>query len=111
MRTAVTPMSTLKRGELPHDIPKIIDKLKDKLKDDAPDFRNIRCPYCQWQPSPLSLWRCVDQGHPEYFAGGCGTTWNTFITRGCCPGCSHHWHYTACLQCANWSPHDEWYVE
>ena len=107
MGTTATPMSLLKRGDTPRDIVRIIDK----LKEDIPDFRLIRCPYCQWKPTPSSLWRCVDQGHPEYFADGCGTAWNTFITRGLCPGCDHHWHWTACLQCATWSPHEEWYVD
>ena len=41
---------------------------------------------------------------------GCGTNWQTFITGGVCPGCDHKWQYTACLQCAGWSPHEEWYV-
>jgi hypothetical protein len=70
----------------------------------------IRCPACGWQPSPSSRWTCVPTGVPENFQGGCGETWNTFQTKGRCPGCSHQWQYTACLQCQTWSKHEEWYT-
>jgi hypothetical protein len=52
---------------------------------------------------------CVSQGPPEFFTGGCGTVWNTFDTRGRCPGCSHQWTWTRCFACDGWSPHDDWY--
>ncbi len=78
--------------------------------DDGLSTRRVRCPQCQWNPSPSSRWSCLEhRGHPEYFHGGCGTAWNTFQTRGRCPGCSYQWRFTVCLQCAQWSPHDEWY--
>ena len=35
--------------------------------------------------------------------------WNTFWTRGVCPGCGHQWRETACLQCRKKSPHESWY--
>lgn len=39
----------------------------------------------------------------------CGTVWNTFWTGGVCPGCSHHWQKTQCLECGELSPHKDWY--
>ena len=69
----------------------------------------IRCPKCQWQPKRASRWMCAPCGAPEDFPDGCGHVWNTFDTRGRCPGCRHQWRYTACLSCARWSLHDDWY--
>jgi hypothetical protein len=74
-------------------------------------FSHIRCPLCAWRPTPSSTWRCLSSGTPEPFFGGCGTTWNTFATRGRCPGCSHQWQWTSCLRCAQWSLHEDWYEE
>ncbi|HEY8549153.1 MAG TPA: hypothetical protein VIL35_04280 [Vicinamibacterales bacterium] len=71
----------------------------------------IRCPLCLWQPRPSSRWFCASSPHPEGFLGGCGTAWNTFETRGLCPGCGHRWRWTSCLRCGGWSPHDAWYVD
>ena len=83
------------------------------LPDDREDdnrTRRIRCPRCQWVPESSSRWSCLDsRGYPEYFDGGCGTSWNTFQTRGKCPGCSHQWKWTICLACAAWSIHGDWY--
>jgi hypothetical protein len=80
------------------------------LEEETADFAGIRCPLCQWQPQSSSRWYCADCGHPEYFSGGCGTVWNTFTTRGLCPGCGHQWRYTACLRCHGWSLHEAWYT-
>jgi hypothetical protein len=60
----------------------------------------IRCPQCKWTPRTKSLWSCK-----------CGHHWNTFDTRGLCPGCGHQWEITGCLQCRAVSPHAEWYVD
>jgi hypothetical protein len=60
----------------------------------------IRCPQCKWTPRAKNLWSCK-----------CGHHWNTFDTRGLCPGCGHQWEITGCLQCGAMSPHREWYVE
>src|SRR5688572_30424821 len=79
--------------------------------DKGPDFSRIRCPLCKWKPSASSLWYCDDCGHPEYFFDGCGMEWNTFTTRGLCPGCGHQWRWTSCLRCEGWSLHEAWYVE
>jgi predicted amidophosphoribosyltransferase len=49
-------------------------------------------------------------GSPENFSGGCGHGWNTFDTRGACPGCSYQWKHTWCLDCGKPSLHDDWYV-
>jgi len=60
----------------------------------------IYCPKCSWRPSATDRWMC----NPS-----CGTVWNTFWTRGLCPGCGHQWLDTACLRCRKWSPHESWY--
>ena len=64
----------------------------------------IRCPKCSWEPSKDSRWYCA--GAPDT----CGHCWNTFETRGVCPGCSKQWQTTDCLSCGASSPHDDWYV-
>lgn len=73
------------------------------------DFSRIRCPLCNWQPKPAHRWFCTSCSYPEYLDEGCGMCWNTFITRGRCPGCAHQWRWTACLNCAEWSLHADWY--
>lgn len=78
--------------------------------DEHPDFNRIRCPLCKWRPKPTHRWFCAPCDQPEFFLAGCGTRWNTFATRGRCPGCGHQWRWTACLNCAGWSLHQEWYV-
>jgi hypothetical protein len=60
----------------------------------------IRCPQCKWAPRTKNLWSCK-----------CGHHWNTFDTRGLCPGCAYQWEITGCVQCGAMSPHLEWYVE
>jgi hypothetical protein len=60
----------------------------------------IRCPRCGWQPRKQDRWMCV-----------CLHVWNTFQTRGICPGCGREWSQTQCLSCQQWSPHEDWYVE
>ncbi|MDQ2745945.1 MAG: hypothetical protein M3T96_01650 [Acidobacteriota bacterium] len=77
----------------------------EKLADAPVDFNRIRCPLCRWQPHQSSRWLCSD----ENFHRGCGTIWNTFDTRGVCPGCRYHWRWTDCLRCLKSSPHDAWY--
>jgi hypothetical protein len=75
--------------------------------DDA--FERIRCPLCEWRPTPASTWCCVGQGTPEPPFQWCGTIWNTFSTRGRCPGCAHQWKWTSCLRCGGFSLHEDWY--
>jgi Uri superfamily endonuclease len=84
-------------------------KKTSTLPVDTPDFNRIRCPLCKWQPKPANRWFCAPCDYPEYFDEGCGKCWNTFATRGCCPGCGHQWRWTACLNCAGWSLHVDWY--
>jgi len=69
----------------------------------------IRCPLCFWQPLGSSRWCCSCIGTPEPPFDSCGTVWNTFETRGRCPGCGHQWQWTTCLRCAAASPHEDWY--
>jgi hypothetical protein len=79
-------------------------------RDKEADFSGIRCPLCKWQPNRANRWYCADCHYPEYFYDGCGTAWNTFSTRGLCPGCGHQWRWTTCLRCQRWSRHLDWYV-
>ena len=79
--------------------------------DDKEAFSGIRCPICSWRPAASSRWYCYCEGTPEPFFKGCGTAWNTFATRGRCPGCSHQWLWTTCLQCHQASLHKDWYEE
>ena len=79
---------------------------KQKAKDEK---ARIRCPICRWQPPRSSRWYCLPMGAPENFAGGCGHRWNTFDTRGLCPGCSYQWKHTSCLRCGSTSVHEDWY--
>ncbi len=80
-------------------------------EDEGPDFKRIRCPLCRWHPNASSRWVCSYCPDPENFHGGCHAVWNTFETRGLCPGCGHQWRWTACLSCHRWSPHEDWYVD
>lgn len=82
----------------------------EQTDDAGSEFGRIRCPLCQWQPDAHSLWCCDDCGHPEYFFDSCGAIWNTFKTRGVCPGCGHLWRWTSCLRCYEWSLHEDWYA-
>jgi hypothetical protein len=77
--------------------------------DLAPRKARIRCPHCRWQPGRHSIWTCLPIGAPEFYAKGCGHSWNTFDTRGVCPGCNHQWRYTSCLACGRWALHEDWY--
>ena len=74
-------------------------------------FRGIRCPLCGWHPTATSRWCCFCDGTPEPFFEACGTVWNTFSTQGRCPGCSHQWQWTTCLQCGEASLHVDWYED
>jgi hypothetical protein len=79
--------------------------------DDEVPFRGIRCPVCEWRPSPASRWLCLWIDTPEPLFPACGTAWNTFTTHGRCPGCGHQWQWTSCLRCGEWSRHVDWYEE
>jgi hypothetical protein len=78
-------------------------------RDEEESFSGIRCPQCHWRPSASSRWCCECAGTPEPRFDACGAEWNTFSTRGRCPGCAHQWRWTSCLRCGQWSLHDEWY--
>jgi hypothetical protein len=66
----------------------------------AKDEFEIYCPKCAWRPQPQDRWACEP---------ACGTVWNTFWTRGLCPGCRKLWADTQCLACREFSPHKQWY--
>ena len=74
-------------------------------------FSGIRCPLCAWRPSASSKWRCDPTHTPEPPFKGCDAVWNTFATRGRCPGCDHQWIWTTCHRCAECSLHEDWYEE
>jgi hypothetical protein len=80
-------------------------------EDDSNEYSRIRCPLCKWQPQASSRWYCASTGFPEFYLNGCGTTWNTFDTRGKCPGCGHQWRWTTCLSCHRASLHEDWYLK
>ena len=84
-----------------------IDEITKRDQEDV--FAGIRCPRCNWRPSGSSLWCCDCKGTPEPVFESCGTIWNTFSTRGRCPGCSHQWLWTSCLRCRDASLHESWY--
>jgi hypothetical protein len=88
-------MIALVRGPgRPTLVPKIDEKEDDK------DISGIRCPACQWRPTRHDMWSC-----------DCGEVWNTFATRGECPGCQRRWAKTQCTKCGTWSDHDAWYED
>jgi hypothetical protein len=91
------------------DVQKTPDIVIAFAPDDEDAFEKIRCPLCQWQPSPSSTWSCYGRNTPEPPFAWCGTSWNTFTTHGRCPGCQHQWQWTSCLRCHGWSLHDDWY--
>ena len=99
------PLLALKRDDPERGDVKIVEDLRDIARR-----HKVRCPACGWQPDASARWYCADTEAPEYFSPGCGTAWNTFTTRGLCPGCSHQWQWTACLHCGSWSKHEDWYV-
>jgi len=100
----VSPALLLKHDSSPPQV--VFDTFR--LNADEP-FSGVRCPQCFWRPLLSSRWMCDCRGTPEPPFSSCGTEWNTFATRGCCPGCSHRWHWTTCLRCHRASPHDDWY--
>src|SRR6188768_3797327 len=85
----------------------IVTTLFESSEDEG--LGGIRCPLCSWRPAAEDLWGCQAQDTPEPPFPSCGTMWNTFSTRGKCPGCSHQWRWTSCLRCGQWSLHEDWY--
>ena len=88
-----------------------VDTVVDFNLDEDDARARIRCPLCDWQPGESSRWCCLRTPSPERFLGGCGTVWNTFSTRGRCPGCQYQWRWTKCLRCAGWSRHEDWHEQ
>ena len=110
LATALFVFTLFRRGTPPRDEG---EEEGLTLLEDGEDFElgGIRCPRCKWRPTRWSVWCCADSEGPEGFFEGCGTVWNTFETRGRCPGCNHQWRWTACLSCSEWSLHEDWYEE
>jgi hypothetical protein len=68
--------------------------------ENRPGGNRIRCPRCAWEPRREDRWMCT-----------CLHVWNTFDTRGVCPGCGQEWRETQCLRCKAWSRHHDWYAK
>lgn len=98
-------MLFLKGTRAPEEI--IVDDMVDDEEDDR--IHGIRCPHCRWRPSSSDRWQCECAFTPEPPFNSCGTSWNTFETRGRCPGCDHQWKWTSCIRCQKWSLHEAWY--
>jgi hypothetical protein len=98
-------LNLLKKSE-PRELVHIIERSRP---GDDEAFERIRCPACEWRPSPGDRWCCNAERAPEPPFTSCGTVWNTFATAGRCPGCGHQWTWTGCLRCHEWSRHDDWY--
>jgi hypothetical protein len=64
---------------------------------------NISCPKCGWEPDESCRWKCDE----------CGTSWNTFETRGKCPGCGKQFIDTRCSKskggCGQTCLNADWY--
>ena len=78
----------------------LIDALQAAEEKPEVPYDGIRCPRCGWRPTASSRWQCLQP---------CFHVWNTFDTRGHCPGCGYQWLQTQCLACHVMSPHEEWY--
>ncbi len=96
------PSPTVYRARRGGDDPFDGERFKDLVGDgdQKAGDRRIRCPRCGWTPRSGDRWMCT-----------CGHAWNTFDTRGRCPGCGRRWRHTQCLSCGAWSPHEKWYAE
>jgi hypothetical protein len=67
--------------------------------EDERILSRIACPRCGFSPKTGDRWQCK-----------CTHRWNTFETRGLCPGCGYQWTETACPRCGELSPHLDWHV-
>ncbi len=59
----------------------------------------VVCPRCAAVPSGDPVWQC------EF----CHCVWDTFKTRGRCPGCGFTYPATFCVACGHNSRHRDWY--
>ena len=81
---------------LPRRRPVALAAARSPYRAEAP----IRCPLCAGVPAPEHRWGCQF----------CACAWNTFATRGRCPGCHFRYRATLCLACRRVSRHDDWYA-
>lgn len=61
----------------------------------------LACPGCGAAPRVGQRWVC----DPD----GCGSTFDTFATRGACPACGARFPWTECLACGARFSHAAWY--
>jgi Zn-dependent protease len=65
-----------------------------------PRRQGFACPSCRTAPPLGPIWRC----------NKCDTKFDTFETGGVCPNCSARFEKTACLDCHQSYPVNEWQV-
>lgn len=85
-----------------HEEHEVLEGLPVTAEPPEAPYPGIRCPACKWRPTASSRWQCRQP---------CFHVWNTFDTRGRCPGCGHQWVETQCLACHVMSPHEDWYEQ
>ena len=64
----------------------------------SPRHAGFACPGCYAAPVQGSFWVC----------GHCRTAFDTFATQGVCPNCGAQFSATACLECGQLNPINEW---
>lgn len=68
--------------------------------EQIPRRQGFACPSCRTAPPIGAIWRC----------NKCDTNFDTFETGGVCPQCSARFDRTACLDCQQSYPVNEWRV-
>ena len=66
--------------------------------ENAPRRQGFACPVCKAAPPLGAIWRC----------GKCRQPFDTFETQGVCPHCQTQYGVTACPECGNQRPINEW---
>jgi len=66
-----------------------------------PRREGFACPSCRTAPPVGDYWQC----------GHCGQSFDTFQSRGVCPNCAAQFATTACLDCGERNPMNEWIVD
>jgi Zn-dependent protease len=64
----------------------------------APRRTEFACPVCQAPPPAGPFWRCAR----------CRRPFDTFASGATCPHCGTHFNTTACAECGNSRPMEEW---
>ncbi len=67
----------------------------------APRHAEAACPACKAHPLDGNFWQCEH----------CGTRFDTFASRGVCPGCGAEFPQTRCFDCLHASPMAQWFAQ